>query len=107
MPRKTTVKYEWQMEIVKNILKTHKGVGKAICAKEISRIVGFPLEDTQAQCRKAINDVRDKYDMPIVACSNGYYLATCREEIEDYIKSLDDRIAGLQTKKRKILAQLR
>ena len=39
---------------LKEILLQHKGKANAITSKEISRKMGFPMEDTQSVSRKAI-----------------------------------------------------
>lgn len=41
-------------EKIRDILKGHCGKANAISSKQISRMMGFPMEDTQAVSRAAI-----------------------------------------------------
>lgn len=79
-------------------LSGHKGKDKAVTSATMitgMKAHGFTL--TGARVRKLMNFIRvTKRIKNIVATSSGYYIATTRQEIEDYKKSLDERIASIQ-----------
>ena len=74
-------------------LKTKIGKEKAITNKQICKA----LKDrehkiTDSRLRKIIHNIRAKDLVPLlIATSRGYYVATDNQEIEDYIKSLEER----------------
>lgn len=83
-------------EKIKNILMDHKGKGNAITSKQISRIMGFPMEDTQSVSRKAIWNTAEEFGLPLVSCNKGYFIAETDDEIEAYQKNINNRIDGMK-----------
>ena len=80
-------------EKIKDILLEHRGKKNAITSKQISKSMGFPMEDTQAVSRKEIWKTAEEYgrlaaetakmmkwadpDIELVACgSSGYSMKT-------------------------------
>jgi hypothetical protein len=59
-----------------------------ICAK--MRLAGYRIDN--ARLRKVINHIRVNALLPgVVATSEGYYIATTKQEMADYIASLESR----------------
>ena len=59
-----------------------------ICAK--MRLAGYRINN--ARLRKVINHIRVNALLPgVVATSDGYYIATTKQEMADYIASLESR----------------
>ena len=81
---------------IRDILITHKGRKNKITSKQISLEMGFPMEDTQSVSRKAIWETAEKYGLPLVSSSTGYYLANTKEELEKYNENIDKRINGMR-----------
>lgn len=84
------------MSDIKSILLNHKGKSNAITAKEVSRLMGFPLEDTQSASRRAIWDTAKQHGLPLVSSTKGYYIATNKEEIAEYNAEIQKRINGME-----------
>ena len=91
-------------EKIKDILMDHKGKKNAISSKRISEAMGFPMEDTQAVSRQAIWSTAEEYDLPLVSCNRGYFIAETDDEIEEYNKNIQKRIDGME-KTRKMANQ--
>ena len=53
------------LERIEEILIQHKGKSNAIKSKEISKIIGYPMEDTQAATRKAIWKTAEQFGLPL------------------------------------------
>lgn len=83
-------------EKIKNILLQHKGKSNAITSKEVSRKMGFPMEDTQSVSRKAIWETAKEYGLPLVSCNRGYFIAETTDEIEEYNSNIQSRIDGME-----------
>ena len=83
-------------EKIKNILLQHKGKSNAITSKEVSIIMGFPMEDTQSVSRKAIWETAKEYALPLVSCNRGYFIAETDEEIAEYNSNIQNRIDGME-----------
>lgn len=78
------------------ILLQHKGKSNAITSKEVSRNMGFPMEDTQSVSRKAIWETAKKYGLPLVSCNRGYFIAETDDEIAEYNSNIQRRIDGMK-----------
>jgi hypothetical protein len=64
-----------------------------ICAK--MRLQGYRIDN--ARLRKVINHIRVNALLPgVIATSEGYYIATTKEEMADYIASLESRESAIQ-----------
>ena len=86
---------------IKEILMPHKGKANAITSKEISKKMGFPMEDTQSVSRAAIKKTAELYDLPIVSCSKGYFIAENDEEIAAYNANIQRRIDEMEKRREK------
>ena len=79
-------------------LKSHRGKANAITSAKM--IEGMEIRGHKmngARVRKMINYIRCKRLITnLIGSSSGYYVATHQKEIEDYKKSLDERIAAIQ-----------
>ena len=64
-------------EKIKDILLEHRGKKNAITSKQISKAMGFPMEDTQSVSRQAI-------------------WATADEEIQAFNDNYEKRISGIR-----------
>ena len=88
---------------LKEILLQHKGKANAITSKEISRKMGFPMEDTQSVSRKAIWKTAKHFGLPLISRNKGYFIAETDDEITEYKSSIQNRIDGMEeTRKRAI-----
>lgn len=85
-----------ELEKIKDILLKHKGKSNAIASKEISKIMGYPLEDTQAVSRNKIWAAAEKFRLPVVSCGKGYFIAETQEELDAYNNNIQDRIDGME-----------
>lgn len=84
--------------IIASGLKQKVGRKNAIRSKEISRRLqenGYP-NVSESRIRKCINYIRMNGLVPhLVACSDGYYIATSIEEVERYMDSLNERAKSI------------
>lgn len=87
-------------EKIKDILLQHKGKANAITSKEVSRKMGFPMEDTQSVSRKAIWETAKEYGLPLVSCNRGYFIAEADDEIAEYNSNIQSRIDGMEETRR-------
>ena len=63
-----------------------------ICAK--MRLAGYKIDN--ARLRKVINHIRVNALLPgVIATSEGYYIATTKTEMADYIASLESRESAI------------
>lgn len=82
---------------VVNGLSTKVGKEKIITNKEMLKILKDQgLKITAPRLRKIINHIRvSGLVQNLISTSNGYYVATTKEEMENYIKSLKQRIGSI------------
>ena len=83
-------------EKIKGILLQHKGKANAITSKDVSRKMGFPMEDTQSVSRKAIWETAKEYGLPLVSCNRGYFIAETDIEMAEYNSNIQSRIDGME-----------
>lgn len=83
-------------EKIKDLLLQHKGKANAIPSKEVSRIMGFPMEDTQAVSRRAIWEAAKEFELPLISCNKGYFIAETDDEIDEYNSNIQSRIDGMK-----------
>lgn len=83
-------------EKIRDVLLQHRGKNNAITSKEISSIMGFPMEDTQAKSRKEIHKTAEIYNLPLLSCGRGFYIANSQQELNEYNQNIDDRINGME-----------
>lgn len=88
-------------------LKTCVGKRKVITNKKLIRQhLGYYVVDP-ARLRKVINYIRNNNLISgLVATSRGYYIAENREELEQYVKSLQGRIAAITTIRNSVMQQM-
>ena len=74
-------------------LKTKIGKDKAVTNKHICKALkNFGHKLTDSRLRKIIHHIRANDLVPLlIATSKGYYVSNNDEEIQDYIKSLQER----------------
>lgn len=74
--------------------KTNKVSASELCdfLKRRFKIKAFP----EARLRKCINHLRRNEIAPIASDNRGYWQAQSEQEVDDCIRSLEDRIAGIQ-----------
>lgn len=89
-------------ELIKNILLQHKGKRNAITSKKISKIMGFPMEDTQSVSRNAIWETAKEYGLPLVSCTRGYFIAETDAEMAEYNANIQSRIDGMEETRRMV-----
>ena len=97
------------LPIIVQGLSTKIGKEKAITNKSICKAMqsqGYKVHD--ARLRKVIHHIRAHDLIPyLIATSKGYYIATNGQEVEDYIKSLSERISSIQFVKQSMQRQYR
>ncbi len=89
-------------------LKTKVGKENAVTNKQICKALkqqGYKIND--ARVRKLVQYIRVNHIVHLViATSKGYYLATTKDEVEKYIKSLTERLSAIQETRNAIIKQL-
>ena len=84
---------------IKHILEQHCGKRNAIASHVISEEIGYPMEATQAVSRKEIHATAEEYDLPLLSCNKGFYLAETEEELAEYNENIDSRIHEMDRKR--------
>jgi hypothetical protein len=84
---------------IKNILKKHKGKANQISAGKIAEMLNLKQEDTHIAPRTLILEAIKKFNVPVAGSSKGYYLITDKEELEEYMHSIDGRIKKMKERK--------
>jgi hypothetical protein len=97
------------LPIILKGLSTKIGKHNAITNKAICKAmdtIGHKLHD--ARLRKVIHYIR-AHDLIVnlIATSKGYYIATTTQEVEDYIRSLSERINSIEFIKQSIQRQMK
>ena len=89
-------------------LRTKVGKQNAVTNKQICKALkeqGYKIND--ARVRKLVQYIRVNHIVHLViATSKGYYLATTKDEVEKYIKSLTERLNAIQETRSAIVKQL-
>ena len=87
-------------EQIKNILLEHKGKKNAITSREIAKIVGEKWGVSGGNIRPKITETIKKYQLPVASHTNkGYFLMANREELINYLKTLDSYIYEITNRK--------
>lgn len=89
-------------------LETHVGKGNPVTSDQIATGMKatFGVKVDGPRIRKIINHIRLNGLVPgLMATSEGYYIATTPEELDEYIKSLSGRITAIAAVKRSIESQ--
>ena len=84
---------------IKDILEQHCGKRNAIASHVISEEIGYPIEAPQAVSRKEIHATAEEYDLPLLSCNKGFYLAETEEELAEYNENIDSRIREMDRKR--------
>jgi hypothetical protein len=83
-------------EQIRGILNNNQGHEFAITVKEIADELGVKLRhDTGSEIRILIRELIADGE-PIGSGHDGYYRITCKEELDDYLESLQGRIDAIQ-----------
>ena len=89
-------------------LRTKVGKENAVTNKQICKALkeqGYKIND--ARVRKLVQYIRVNHIVNLViATSKGYYLATTKDEVQKYIKSLTERLNAIEETKTAIIKQL-
>lgn len=88
------------LEQIRNILLSHYGKRNPITSAEIARKIGIVEDDTHAQTRALILECARKYELPIAASNQGYYLISNQQEYDEYMDNLNSRSAGIEERKK-------
>ena len=70
------------------LLERRRGRGAAISSKGLADAVGLRATTV----RDAVKEVRRDRDLPVVACSQGYYLLDSRDGLADELDRIADEI---------------
>lgn len=84
---------------IKKIIEKHKGKGNQISSGKIAKMLNLKQEDTHIEPRTLILEAIKKFNIPAAGGSKGYYLITNKEELEEYINSIDRRIKKIEDRK--------
>lgn len=104
---------EYEREIVLPImvkcLERHIGKDKAITnAQMCQKMKEYGYSITESRVRKIINHIRNN---DLVKClkasSKGYYVATDKRDMQQYIDSLDERISAIQKVRDSVYLQMK
>lgn len=90
-------------------LKTKVGKNNAVTNKQIvAAFKSIGIKTGGPRIRKIINHIRIQGLVPnLIATSSGYYVAANKEELEDYIESLEQRIGSITSVKDQMVNDLR
>ena len=91
--------WEFYYERVYDYMRGRLGEHNAVTANIIERECGVPHTNGNSTLRRIISMVCDKYDIPIISNTNGYFVASTREELMDYLLNLELRIKGIIERK--------
>ena len=94
--------------ILVNGLKKLIGKNNAWSNKRISHTIAerYNIKLSSPRLRKIIQYIRVKDLVPcLIATSSGYYVAATQQEVQDYIKSLEERINSISLTKLSIERQ--
>ena len=84
---------------LKSILELHRGKRNAIPSRKISEMIDYPTEDTQCATRRILHLTAEKYDLPLVSCCKGFYLAETEEELAEYNRCIDSSIREMNRRR--------
>ena len=106
----TTYELTVVLPAIEKGLLTKRGKQSAITNKEI--VAGLmrnrSISTTESRVRKVINYIRNRGIIPcLIATSTGYYIASDRDEIIEYIDSLLGREDAIRQVRESMQAQLR
>jgi len=84
--------------LIQSLILRHRGKGMAVTVKNIATALAIQEDGgiTNPITRKMITEIIETSRLPIGSCSNGYFLITTEDELNDYVKNLNSRIAGIR-----------
>lgn len=88
------------LDRIKDILENHIGERNPVTSAEIAKSIGIKEDDTHAKTRALIYECAKEYGLPVAATNRGYFLIENKDEYNNYIKNLDDRIRGIEQRKK-------
>jgi len=96
------------LPVIVNALKLKLGKDKAVKNSEIvTGMKAWGYKITEARVRKIINHIRTNGLVSgLMATSNGYYIATHRTELKEYIESLRGRELAIRTVRQNMEKQM-
>ena len=86
-------------EKLKSILELHRGKRNAIPSRKISEMIDYPMEDTQSATRAILHQTAEKYNLPLISCRKGFYIAETEEELAEYNRCIDSRIREMNRRR--------
>lgn len=105
----TEYEREKVLPIMVKCLSKHRGRGNAITnSKMCEKMKECGYGITETRVRKIINHIRNN---DLVTClkasSLGYYVATDKKDMQQYIDSLDERISAIQKVRDSVYSQMK
>jgi len=85
-------------------LRGRTSQAEAITSGELSDRLNVGDGEANPKTRELIHDVMRERDLPVIAGHSGYYVAGSLKEVEEYLDDLDGRIAGIEGRKRDLVA---
>ena len=92
------------LEKIRDILSYHKGAENKITSREIASLLGIVEDATTSSTRALLLKAAEKYELPLAADADGYYILDTEEEFLRYDRNLQRRISGIE-KRRKIIEE--
>jgi hypothetical protein len=86
-------------EKLKSILELHRGKRNAIPSRKISEMIDYPMEDIQSATRRILHLTAEKYNLPLISCRKGFYIAETEEELAEYNRCIDSRIREMNRRR--------
>lgn len=80
----------------------HKGKSTAISSRDLMRVLGLREGETFSATRSLLTKAMRKYALPIAATNSkppGYFYIANREELDQYMISLEQRKMEIETRK--------
>lgn len=87
------------LDELERVLREHVGPSEAITSSELADKLEITDGEANPATREAIRIVCEERGLPVAASSRGYYVIESTNELEEYLESLDGRIAGIQKRK--------
>jgi len=87
-----------KLEELKEILMVTNNSEK-IKAKDIAEYFNIKEDSTYSITRKFIKQCIEKFKLPVVADSGGYYMIQCKQDFDKYMQNLNSRIIEIDRRK--------
>ena len=99
---KEDISYEKNMQLLKNILLSHRGKENSITATAIAKYFDIDDGDTRVVTRRMIKDCAYMFHIPLAGGTNGYYVITNDSEMEEYSHNLSERSNEIERRRQDI-----